>query len=105
MISETEGYIVREEEFIKFLENDPSISSKEKAVRSRLSKARKVERELDINLDSVVIDDELTYRTLLRIQEVMGDRNGSIQNSVRKYYLFINGEEFPTIKEYERRQD
>jgi hypothetical protein len=75
-----------------------------KAVTSRVAKALYVERELKVNLDSVVKNDEEMYRLLLQIQEELNDRHyhNVHQNAVRKYYLFVNGKEFPRIKQYER---
>lgn len=91
---------MRESDFEMFLTNDTSITSKDKAVRSRMSKARSVEMKLEINFDDVVRDDELMYKTLLRIQNELGDSNGAKQNALRKYYIFANGRKFPTIKSY-----
>lgn len=78
------------------------IVSKDKAVISRISKALKIERDLKVNLDSIVMDDEKTYKLLLQVREQMNEQNGVYQNSVRKYYLFVNGKEFPRISTYEK---
>lgn len=94
---------MREEEFEKFLVEDSKIESKDKAVRSRLSKARKVEVEFHVNLDEIVRDDEKMYETLKRIKRELIDSNGSIQNALRKYYIFINQNEFPTLNQYEKK--
>lgn len=93
---------MREDSFIKFLTLDEHIESKDKAVRSRVSKARKVEKEFNIDLDTVVKDDKLTYEILQRIRVNMNDKSGAIQNSIRKYYLFVNGEKFPSLLHYEK---
>ena len=90
---------MRDEQFRKFLENDPSITSKQKAVNSRLAKARKVEEIFKVNLDDIVRDDEKTYKLLMSIKPI--DRMGNYQNAVRKYYIFVNGIEFPSIAQYE----
>ena len=42
------------------------------------------------------------YRLLLQIREQMNETNGVYQNAVRKYYLFVNGESFPLLSQYER---
>ena len=91
---------MRERNFAEYLNNDPNIKSKVKAVNSRLSKARLVERQLETSLDSVVADDNLMYRTLCRIKSEMNDTNGNISNAVRKYYLFSNGKEFPQLSQW-----
>jgi len=93
---------MRELEFERFLVESVDIQSKEKAVISRVAKALKVERDLKVNLDNIVTDDEKTYRLLLQIREQMNEMNGVYQNSVRKYYLFINRKEFPRISQYEK---
>lgn len=43
--------------FKAYLEKDTNIESKIKAVSSRVSRALKVERELNVNLDLIVSDD------------------------------------------------
>jgi len=93
---------MRELEFERFLVESIEIQSKKKAVVSRVSKALKVERDLKVNLDSIVTDDEKTYKLLIQIREQMNEANGVYQNSVRKYYLFVNGKEFPRISNYEK---
>ncbi|GAB6006901.1 hypothetical protein ABS784_15980 [Geobacillus sp. G4] len=65
---------MREEEFRKFLMNGGNIKSKVKAVNSRLAKALRVERELNVNLDDIVKNDEAMYHLLLQIQEKLNDR-------------------------------
>lgn len=94
--------ILREQDFADYLNNDPNIKSKVKAVNSRLSKARLVERQLTTSLDSIVADDNLMYETLCRIKNEMNDTNGNISNAVRKYYLFSNGKEFPPLSQWRR---
>jgi hypothetical protein len=95
---------MREEEFRSFLINSADIESKVKAVTSRVAKALYVERELKVNLDSVVKSDEEMYRTLLRIQDELNDKqyHNVHQNAVRKYYLFVKGKEYPRMRQYER---
>jgi hypothetical protein len=52
---------MRESAFRKYLENDTAISSKNKAVNSRVAKAVNVEKTYGVNLDSIVIDDRKTF--------------------------------------------
>ncbi|SOC41462.1 hypothetical protein [Ureibacillus acetophenoni] len=88
--------------FKEFLENSSNISSKEKAVRSRISKALKVERDLNVNLDSIVCDDNKTYELLTLIPKRMNEQNGVYQNAVRKYYEFRNHKKFPKLNDFKR---
>lgn len=94
---------MREDLFLKFLEQDTNITSKTKAVNSRMSKARKVEDAFGIDLDNIVVDDERMYLLLIKIQKELNETNGTIQNAVRKYYLFVNGRVFPNLASYEKR--
>lgn len=94
---------MKETDFESYLLADEKIVSKTKAVRSRINKARMIERYFDTSLDSIVCDDETTYKALLKIKAEMKDTNGNISNSLRKYYVFINNRNFPTLAEYERR--
>lgn len=95
---------MRQAEFERFLVESEAIQSKKKAVVSRIAKALRVERELKIDLDNVVDDDEKTYELLLEIRKNMNEVNGVYQNSVRKYYLFANEKEFPRLNDYEKRK-
>lgn len=92
---------MREADFENYLLADDSIVSKSKAVRSRINKARMIERHFDMSLDSIVCDDDLTYQTLLRIKTEMKDTNGTVSNALRKYYVFSNKRVFPSMVEYE----
>ena len=93
---------MRQTEFECFLIESEAIQSKKKAVASRIAKALKVERDLRVNLDNIVSDDDKTYELLLKIRENMNEMNGVYQNAVRKYYLFANGKEFPRLNHYEK---
>lgn len=95
---------MRESEFESYLLADESIISKTKAVRSRINKARMIERYLETSLDSIVCDNALTYNALLRIRAEMKDTNGTISNALRKYYVFINDKQFPALSEYESKE-
>ena len=94
---------MREMEFRRFLSESDDIVSKEKAVASRVSKALAVEKKLNVNLDTIVKSEDETYRLLLLIRKQMNEVNGVYQNAVRKYYLFVNGKEFPKINQYEKK--
>lgn len=94
---------MKESQFEAYLESLESITSKDKAVRSRMSKGRKIEKEFRVDLDVVVADDYQTYQTLLRIQQELGDNNGAIQNVLRKYYSFTHGRDFPSILNCKKR--
>ncbi len=87
-------------EFENFLISDTQITSKEKAVRSRVAKARAIEKHFELSLDEIVADDELTYKTLIRIKQELKDTNGNISNALRKYYLFCNNKNFPALAHY-----
>lgn len=93
---------MRESDFENYLLDDDSIKSKVKAVRSRINKARMVERHFGHSLDTIVADDDVMYETLIRIKAEMKDTNGNISNSLRKYYMFANNNNFPTLSEYKK---
>lgn len=93
---------MRDAEFAKYLDADANIKSKDKAVRSRMTKARKVEQHFNVSLDSVVADDNKMFDILWRIKKELNDSNGAISNALRKYYLFANGREFPKLSDYRR---
>jgi hypothetical protein len=93
---------MRDAEFAKYLDADANIKSKDKAVRSRMTKARKVEQYFNVSLDSVVADDNKMFDILCRIKKELNDSNGAISNALRKYYLFANGREFPKLSDYRR---
>lgn len=91
---------MREKEFEDYLLADEAIKSKTKAVSSRLSKARLIERELGVSLDEIVSDDKVMYETLVKVKQDTNDHNGNNSNALRKYYEFYNGRRFPTLAEY-----
>lgn len=86
--------------FENFLTQQTSITSKTKAVQSRVAKASKVERDLKVDLDDIVKDDQLTYELLLRVQNEMNELNGVYQNAVRKYYEYRTGKKFPQLRHF-----
>ena len=94
---------MREDEFRAFLERANQINSKNKAVRSRISRAIIAETILNNSLDYIVADDDRMYEALMRICEDSREKNGNIQTDVRWYYKFVNGKEFPRLSVYSLR--
>lgn len=74
----------------------------EKAVASRLSRARKAEEILGSDLDEVVTDDDMMFRALVFLRDDEREHNGNLQNSVRWYYRAVNGRRFPRLSDYAR---
>lgn len=93
---------MRESDFENYLLDDNNIKSKVKAVRSRISKARMIERHFGQALDTIVANDDTMYDTLVKIKAEMKDTNGNVSNSLRKYYMFANNKSFPTLSEYKK---
>src|SRR5690606_23479980 len=85
--------------FRTFLNNDPKIKS-EKAVASRMVKARKAEIVLEMDLDYVVASDDRTYDALIVLRQNEDPAHSPMQNALRKYYIFKNGKEFPQLRYY-----
>jgi len=69
---------MREKKFAESLINDRNIVSRTKAVRSKINKCKMTQRHFEGSLDLIVNDDDITYRTLVRIKEEMKDTNGNI---------------------------
>ena len=90
---------MREHDFEIFLSSELSITS-EKAVASRMVKARKAEEILGKNLDTVVSNDDLMYESLVDLQPHENPAHTPMQNAVRKYYKFTHEKEFPRLKNY-----
>lgn len=91
-----------EAEFEKYLLDDENITSKNKAVQTRMSKARAVEATIRNSLDTIVSNDRVMYQALLEINSKMKNQNGAYSNALRKYYTFKNSKIFPQISAYER---
>lgn len=87
--------------FEKFLINEVNIISKDKAVRTRMSKAKAVERKLEESLDYIVADDIRMYKSLIKINLLMNNYNGCYSNVLRKYYIFKNKKSFPQLLKFE----
>ncbi len=91
-----------ESEFERYLLDDKNITSKVKAVATRMSKARAVEETLKTSLDTIVSSDTRMHRALLEVNEKMKNHNGAYSNALRKYYIFKNHKVFPQIHAFER---
>lgn len=87
--------------FEQFLLEDEGITSKNKAVSTRMSKGRAVEKNFG-SLDIIVASDIEMHRVLVEINQKMKNANGSYSNALRKYYTFKNGRDFPRIADFER---
>jgi len=90
-----------EKEFESFLENDPNLTGKN-GIPFRLSKGRKAEEILGVNLDSIVVDDDLMYDALMKLKPLENPAHNPMQNALRKYYIFKNKFEFPKLNQYRR---
>jgi len=94
--------ILDETGFELFLIEDEGIDSKSKAVASRMSRARAVEKEFDMSLDSIVQSEVTMYNTLVGINRKMANGSGAYSNALRKYYIFKNNCVFPKLDHFER---
>ena len=59
-----------ENEFVSFLLSEKTIKS-EKAVQSRISKARRAMKILNIDLDTIVANDDLMYDSLIILPRIL----------------------------------
>jgi len=85
---------MRESEFAYYLLTAERIKSREKALRSRVAKVRLVERYFNMSLDSIVADDEKTYKTLLRIKSELKTCTG-LDNRFEKVLCFLERQTVP----------
>ncbi len=81
---------------------DSAITSKEKAIRSRISKAKAVEEFIGFSYDSIIHDDKKVYAALIKIKDGMNDSHGNFSNTLRKYYQNMHGKPFKQLKTFER---
>lgn len=91
----------KKDEFENFLICEKTINS-QKAVSTRISKAKKAEDILGQELDDIVADDDLMYGSLIALKPHEDPAHTPMQNAVRKYYKFQNGKEFPQLRYYKR---
>lgn len=72
----------------------------DKAIATRLTRARRAERVLREDLDVVVSDDDRTFAALLALKAGPVERGGNMQNALRWYYRAVNGRDFPRLGDY-----
>ena len=72
----------------------------DKAIRARLSRARRAERLLCEDLDHIVMDDDRMYAALIALKNCSSERSGGLQNALRWYYRAVNGSEFPRLSDF-----
>ena len=85
-----------EHEFADFLASCPEIKSP-KAISTRLSKGRAVEKRYSVSLDDITGSDKAMRAYLERINSDFNNQNGGYSNAVRKYYTFKTGKVFPKL--------
>lgn len=78
------------------------ITSKDKAINSRISRGYVVEEIIGESLDSIVSNDDKMYQALLKVNTSPKEHSGNLQNALRWYYEFVNGKRFPRVLSYER---
>lgn len=87
--------------FKLYLQNSDSISSKSRSVTSRISKAKKAEELLNIDLDDIVSDKQLIQATLHKLKKICDQNDISramlyaMSNAIRQYYTFRTGYRLP----------
>ena len=96
--SSEEMYML-EKEFREFLEN---IGLTKNGVASRMSRANIAEEILGYSLDEAVSTDNRMYDSLIKIQPYEDSKHNPIQNAIRKYYIFKNGNSFPQLRCFKR---
>ena len=91
----------QEQEFRMFLEGVEWHGKPltEKAIESRISKTKKAEEVLDMDIEVIVASDEAMRRALIDLRPV--DTRGNLANAVRKYYEMRHGRVFPRLIEIE----
>ena len=68
-------------------------------INSRIALLNGIERKFSVVIDDIVSNDDKTFDLLCQIR-TNGDHKGNKQNALRLYYRFINGKDFPLLKEY-----
>lgn len=96
---------MRESEFRSYLESIETIKSKDKAIKSRISRANTAEEIIGTSLDYVVSDDDRMYDALVKISADSRERSGNIQNAVRWYYRFCNSKKFPRMYSFKNKNE
>ena len=72
----------------------------ENGINSRISKGKRAEEILGLDLDEVVSSDIVMHAALEKLQAHENPSHNPMQNAVRKYYIFRNGKEFPRKKDF-----
>lgn len=87
--------------FKKYLQNSDSIKSKSRSVTSRLSKAKKAEELLSIDLDNEVVNQK-TIQNVLKNLKLKYEHNEisramlyAMSNAIRQYYTYKTGDKLP----------
>lgn len=88
----------QENEFRRFLEGViwQGRPLTEKAIVARITKAKKAEEILGMDIETIVASDEAMRRALIGLRPV--DTRGNLANAVRKYYEMRRGIAFPHLK-------
>ena len=91
----------QEEEFRRFLEGLETHGKHltEKAINSRIAKAKKAEQVSNMDIEKIVASDATMRRVLINLRP--GDTRGNRANAVRKYYEMRRGKVFPKIRDAE----
>ena len=90
---------MNETKFVMFLKNAGTIKS-EKAIKSRVAKAKAVENYLRKNLDIVVSNDMSMFKALVKLENIDNPSHAPHQNAARWYYKMVNKKEFPRKRAY-----
>ena len=78
-----------------------------KAINSRITRANRVEREFNVDLDILVQNQTEMIILRQRIYEKYGNKGsipGNLYNAVTKYYKCINGTEMERITRFMNRE-
>ena len=90
---------MKENEFYNFLIES---GIRESAAATRLRRGREAESFLNHDFEEIIKDDDLMYDSLreLRNDALDNPSHSPLQNSLRRYYVFRNGKEFPRLNNY-----
>lgn len=69
-------------------------------INFRISKGRRAEEILGMDLDDAVSSDSTMFSALKKLQDYENPAHNPMQNALRKYYIFRNGKEFPRKKDF-----
>ena len=69
-------------------------------INFRISKGRRAEEILGMDLDDAVSSDAAMFSALKKLQDYENPAHNPMQNALRKYYIFRNGKEFPRKKDF-----